>query len=64
VSGVYLHVDMLDYTLLKLGGEAVDIICKVNENYTNMCVGREKRGSVPQIIKSIIYMCQISIVVV
>ena len=33
VSGAYLHTDMDDYTLLKLEGEAVDIMCKVNKDY-------------------------------
>ena len=33
VSGAYLHADMDDYTLLKLEGEAVEILCSVNEEY-------------------------------
>ena len=33
VTGVYLYADMLDYTLLKLEGKAVDIMCKVNGDY-------------------------------
>ena len=33
VEGAYLHADMDDYTLLKLTGVDVDIMCKVNESY-------------------------------
>jgi len=29
VSGAYLYADMDDYTLLKLEGEAVEILCSV-----------------------------------
>ena len=44
VTGAYLHADMLDYTLLKLEGEAVDIICKVNEKYNKLvCWERGKK---------------------
>jgi len=33
VVGAYLLADMDEYTLLKLSGEAVDILCKVNPRY-------------------------------
>jgi len=33
VVGAYLLADMDEYTLLKLSGEAVDILCKVNSRY-------------------------------
>ena len=33
VSGAYLHADMDDYTLLKLEGGSVDIMCRVNQDY-------------------------------
>ena len=35
ITGAYLHADLLDYTLLKLEGEAVDIMCKLNGSYEN-----------------------------
>ena len=41
VTGSYLHADMLDYTLLKLEGEDIDIMCKVNGGH-NKCVCWEK----------------------
>ena len=33
MSGAYLHAYTDDYTLLKLEGEAVDIMCRVNKEY-------------------------------
>ena len=38
VEGAYLHVDMEDFVLLKLVGEAVDIMCQVNPKYENFVV--------------------------
>ena len=34
VEGAYLHADMPDFVLLKMTGEAVDIMCKVNPSYS------------------------------
>ena len=33
VAGAYLHAKLEDFTLLKLEGDTVDIMCKVNEDY-------------------------------
>jgi hypothetical protein len=38
VEGAYLQTDMEDFTLLKLVGEAVDIMCKVNPKYEKFVV--------------------------
>ena len=38
VEGAYLHADMEDCVLLKLVGEAVDIMCQVNPKYENFVV--------------------------
>jgi hypothetical protein len=38
VDGAYLHADMEDFVLLKLVGEAVDIMCQVNPKYENFVV--------------------------
>jgi hypothetical protein len=38
VEGAYLHADMKDFVLLKLVGEAVDIMCQVNPKYENFVV--------------------------
>jgi hypothetical protein len=38
VEGAYLHADMEDFVLLKLVGEAVDIICQVNPKYEKFVV--------------------------
>ena len=38
VEGAYLHADMEDFVLLKLVGEAVDIMCQVNPKYENFVV--------------------------
>jgi hypothetical protein len=33
VEGAYLHADIEEFVLLKLVGEAVDIMCQVNPKY-------------------------------
>jgi hypothetical protein len=33
VAGAYLKADMVDFTLLKMEGESVDILCNVHEGY-------------------------------
>jgi len=38
VDGAYLHAGMEDFVLLKLVGEAVDIMCQVNPKYENFVV--------------------------
>ena len=39
--GAYLHADMDDFTLLKMTGESVDIMCKMNPEYKKF-VAEEK----------------------
>ena len=43
VDGAYLHADMEDFVLLKLVGEAVDIMCQENPKYENFVVMRMGR---------------------
>jgi len=38
VEGAYLHADMEDFVLLKMVGEAVDIMCDVNPKYAPFVV--------------------------
>jgi hypothetical protein len=38
VEGAYLHADMEDFVILKLAGEAVDIMCQVNPKYKKFVV--------------------------
>jgi hypothetical protein len=33
VAGAYLHAEMEDFTLLKMEGESVEIMCNVCEDY-------------------------------
>ena len=33
VAGAYLHADLEDFTLLKVEGQSVDIMCDVSEKY-------------------------------
>ena len=42
-EGAYLHADMKDFVLLKLVGEAVDIMCQVNPKYENFLSLRKGR---------------------
>jgi len=34
VEGAYLHANMEDFVLLKMVGEATDMMCEVNPTYT------------------------------
>ena len=38
VKGAYLHADMEEFVLLKLFGEAVNIMCQVNPKYEKFVV--------------------------
>jgi hypothetical protein len=38
VAGVYLHADMEDFTLLRMDGELVDIMCSVCQEYSRFVV--------------------------
>jgi hypothetical protein len=33
VTGAYLHANMEDFTLLKMEGESIDIMCNVSKDY-------------------------------
>jgi hypothetical protein len=50
VKGAYLHADMEDFVVLKLVGEAVNIMCQVNPKY-------KKFDVVEHIRKYFIYSC-------
>ena len=57
VSGAYLHADMDDYTLLKLEGEAVDIMCKVNKDYEQfVCFEKGRKVLYLRLLKAL-YGC-------
>jgi hypothetical protein len=44
VAGAYLHAKMEDFTLLKMEGESVDIMCDVQAQNTNcMYASKMKR---------------------
>ena len=38
VPGAYLHALMKDFTLIKIEGESVDILCRIKPNYDNCAV--------------------------
>jgi hypothetical protein len=39
VAGAYLHAELKDFTLLKMEGESVDIMCDVSDDYkTYVCI--------------------------
>jgi hypothetical protein len=54
VTGAYLHAFLDDFTLLKLEGESVEIMCRVCEKYRN-CVTYEnqKKGLYLQLLKAL-----------
>ena len=57
VAGAYLHATLPDFTLLKVEGESVDIMCKVNEVYEKfVAIENGKRVLYLQLLKAL-YGC-------
>jgi len=54
IEGAYLHADMEDFVLLKLVGEAVDIMCQLNPKYKKfVVVENEKKVLYLQLLKAL-----------
>jgi hypothetical protein len=57
VAGAYLHAEMEDFTLLKMEGESVDIMCNVSEDYRNyVCIENGKKVLYLKLLKAL-YGC-------
>ena len=57
VDGAYLHADMDDFTLLKLEGNSVNIMCEVNGEYEEfVCIENGKRVLYLRLLKAL-YGC-------
>jgi hypothetical protein len=57
VEGAFLHANLEDFVLLKLVGEAVDIMCQVNPKYENFVVIENgKKALYLQLLKAL-YGC-------
>jgi hypothetical protein len=57
VRGAYLHAKMVDFTLLKMEGESVDIMCNVCEGYRKfVCYERGKKVLYLKLLKAL-YGC-------
>jgi hypothetical protein len=57
VAGAYLHAEMEDFTLLKMEGESVDIMCDVCEDYRKyVCVENGKKVLYLKLLKAL-YGC-------
>jgi hypothetical protein len=57
VAGAYLHADMEDFTILRMEGESVDIMCDVNEGYRKyVCYENGKKALYLQLLKAL-YGC-------
>ena len=57
VEGEYFHADMEHFVILKLAGEAVDIMCQVNPKYKKfIVVGHGKKVLYLQLLKAL-YGC-------
>jgi hypothetical protein len=57
VAGAYLHANMEDFTLLKMEGESVDIMCSVDKNYTKyVCYENGKKVLYLKLLKAL-YGC-------
>ena len=57
IDGAYLHADMDDYTLLKLEGKSVDIMCEVKVDYEKfVCMENSKTVLYSRLLKAL-YGC-------
>ncbi len=57
VAGAYLHADLEDFTLMKIEGESVDIMCNVCEDYKQfVTVEHGKKVLYIQLLKAL-YGC-------
>ena len=58
VAGAYLHAKLDDFTLLKVEGESVDILCRVSKKY-KVFVTIEKKGKklIYLSLKKALYQC-------
>jgi len=57
VEGAYLHADMEDFVLLKLVGEAVNIMCQVNPKYENFVFIENRKKVVYLKLLKALYGC-------
>lgn len=57
VVGAYLLADMEDYVLVRLTGESVDIMCKVNKEYENFVVEEKGKKVLYMHLKKALYRC-------
>ena len=57
VTGAYLRVDMLDYTLLKLEGKAVDIMGKGNGDYNKLVCWKKLKKVLYLRLLKVLYGC-------
>ena len=57
VNGAYLHAEIDGFAVLKLKGEVIDIMCKVNDAYMqNLCLERDEKLITKSLLKSL-YGC-------
>jgi hypothetical protein len=57
VAGAYLHAELDDFTLLRMEGESVDIMCDVSEEYRNfVCYENGKKVLYLKLLKAL-YGC-------
>jgi hypothetical protein len=65
VTGAYLNADMDEFVLIKLSGDATDIMCEANNNYKKfVTVEKRKKGPILTAVKGFVWMCEISFVMV
>ena len=57
VKGAYLHADMEDFVILKLVGEAVDIMCQVNPKYKKFVVVKHGKKILDLQLLKALYGC-------
>jgi hypothetical protein len=54
VHGAYLRADMIDFTLLKMEGASVDIMCDVCEDYRKfVCIENGKKALYLKLLKAL-----------
>ena len=57
VVGAYLHADMDDFTLLKVEGASVDILCSVSEEYKKYVVYEHGKKVLYLLLLKALYGC-------
>ena len=57
VAGNYLHAEMDDFVLVKFKGQTLDIMCKVNPEYTKLIQKENEQNAMYLQLAKALYGC-------